>query len=127
MPGAKIVAAPRGAKLSERLLKILEPYPEAAATPEEMRKLLALAAAAWNVSVLPREQQDPEIRQLLSGMDRRVRRDGRRFIKELVARKEACFPDDRRTVLDFEVVDEGDSYSVSVVALMPEMPNEGVS
>ena len=107
-------------KISTVIGEFVAPYVNYTDSEESYRKLLTLAVLAWNASFLPEtEQQDminrvfneglpAETTELITGL--------RDFVYQLINRKQAYFSKFKRSIIDFEVVDLGDRYHISVAS-----------
>jgi len=127
LQGHKVVIEPKGVtKMSEVLEAFIEPYIHVADTDDAYRKLLSLAVLAWNVSLLPQEQQEQMIEDMIEASmpsaTRREKRDFGETVAEFIERKRTYFAEHRRMILDFELTDTGKTYHLSVVATMENLP-----
>ncbi|MGZ5442393.1 MAG: hypothetical protein ACXW5U_09805 [Thermoanaerobaculia bacterium] len=90
----------------------MEPYRELCNTREEYRKLVALASAAWNLSVFPPDKRQSVwdgVLQIFPAEDRSYMQG---IIQRLLDRKEQLFPHDDRYVASADVLDEGSHFRV---------------
>ncbi len=95
----------------------MEPYREQCKTREEYRKLVALASAAWNLSLFPpneRQKVWDGVLQVFPAEDRSYMQG---IIQRLLDRKEQLFPHDDRHVASADVVDEGSHFRVVAAAV----------
>ena len=107
--------------MSEVLTDFLAPYFEFAGTDAAYRRLLTLAIAAWNTSFLPEEEQQDMVDEVLRTMpttSEELETDLRETVKVLIERKKARFSEYTRTILDFELVDMGEDYHLSVASTL---------
>ena len=116
-----VIANPKGeVKMSEVLEAFVEPYLDVASNLEQRQKMFALAVVAWNIALLPEEEQQKEmemmINQIFGGHDRQMQRDIRDILKELVERKQKFFADNQRYILDFELTGRRNDLRLSVVS-----------
>jgi len=123
--GQKIVIAPRGKeKMSEVLMDFVEPYLEFADTEEDFRKLLTLAAIAWNASFLSKEEQQDIVDSILDegipGATEELKTGLKEIVNMLIARKKAYFSQYTRRIIDFELTDIGRGYHLSVASTLGE-------
>ena len=108
-------------KMSELLTDFVEPYFEFAGTDAAHRKLLTLAIAAWNTSLLPEEEQQDMVDKVLRTMpatSEELKTELRETLKVLIARKQARFSEYTRTILDFELIDMGEGYHLSIASTL---------
>jgi hypothetical protein len=116
----KFIYAPKQTeKMSEVLLDFIRPYYEFADTTEAMHRLIATALVAWNTALLPREEQEQSLRQVSETLPADVVEDFYAIVGEMMERKNKYFAHHTRQILDYDLVDTGKEYRVSVVSLMP--------
>jgi len=112
-----VVVRPRdGVKMSAVLEQFMEPYRKSADTLDTYRKLLAMGAIGWNMTLLPEEDRQSAFDDALAMLPKEVRNDGKKIIEELMERKERYFSQYRRMILDLDVVDTGDTWHLSVIS-----------
>ncbi len=120
----QIVTGPKGqVKMSDVLKDFVEPFVHSAPTEEAYRRLLTLAVLAWNISFLPEDEQEGKIDDILADLlegDRQLKKELKEFILALIIRKKLFFADYTRQIIDFELVDQGENYHLSVVSTLEE-------
>lgn len=115
----------KGPKTSAVLLKVIEPYLEAATNLEEHRRLVEYGMLAWNWAVDPdltsRERIKDTFRQ--AGLPSEDLDGAYHVIDELRRRKLQLFPDDHRLIVSTEVheQDERGCY-ITATAVAPADP-----
>jgi len=126
-----------GVKLSAALIELCEPFEPDILSTKELENLIALAAVAWNIAVLPKEERlerltafietMPNIKEELeSEIDTVLHDDSKNtdfapattmlhFIGAMIQRKDELFPNDDRIVVNYNVKDnpEGPYLTVS--------------
>jgi len=126
-----------GVKLSAALIELCEPFEPDILSTKEFENLIALAAVAWNIAVLPKEERLERLtafietmpnmkEELESEIDTVLHDDSKNtdfapattmlhFIGAMIQRKEELFPNDDRIVVNFNVKDnpEGPYLTVS--------------
>ena len=112
-PGSRVVYEAAGReKMSEVLEDFVEPYRELADTQDALRKLLNLGMLAWNAALLPEDQRQAIIDEILAaGLSRASeaeRAQARELVEALVRRKEELFAANRRAIVSFELTHRGD-------------------
>ncbi len=122
---AGIVTNPKGqAKMSGVLESFVEPYLHTATTYEQQEMLFVIAIFAWNLALLPVEQHqsalDKIVQDVSAGKGWLAKRDIRKVLAELMARKLEFFADNKRHIMDFQLEDMGHSYHLSVVSSFPK-------
>ena len=126
-----------GVKLSAALIELCEPFEPDILSTKELENLIALAAVAWNIAVLPKDERlerltafietMPNMKEKLeSEIDTVLHDDSKNtdfapattmlhFIGAMIQRKDELFPNDDRIVVNFNVKDnpEGPYLTVS--------------
>ena len=126
-----------GIKLSAALIELCEPFEPENLSTKEFEKLIALAAVAWNIAVLPKEERLEKLTAFIETMpnmkeeleteiDTVLHDDSKdtdfapattmlHFIGAMIQRKDELFPNDNRLVLNYNVKDspEGPHLTVS--------------
>ncbi len=117
LPGQKlIVQETRGRKMSEVLLDFARPYLDLATDSDAERKAIALSAMAWNVALLPLEEHAEKIAKLTSAFPD-FADDLKQIMHEMIQRKLLFFPDIRRIVVSYEVIElGGERLHLSVIS-----------
>jgi hypothetical protein len=105
-----------GIKMSDVMEEFVEPYKQFANTKESYRKLLTTAIAAWNLMLFPEKDRPSKLDDLLATLPENVREDGKQVIEELMVRKEQFFSQYRRMIIDYEIVEGGEDWSLSVMS-----------
>ncbi|HEY9628917.1 MAG TPA: hypothetical protein V6C84_16570 [Coleofasciculaceae cyanobacterium] len=112
---------PKGeAKMSEVLQAFVEPHLDFAHNLEQRRKMFSIALLAWNLALLPQEEQQQEMQkiidQLCQGKDRQAQQDMQEVLEELINRKRKYFSGYHRYILDFELQETAQDFHLSVVS-----------
>jgi hypothetical protein len=100
--GIVVLRSAPGKKISLRLIKLVEPFRHSEMDVEDFQSLIALAASAWNLCVLPAATIDEFIGQLPVDSAAEMRAV-RPLLDSLVARKRRMFPDDDRFITGWDV------------------------
>jgi len=127
----------KGVKLSAALIELCEPFEPDILSTKELENLITLAAVAWNIAVLPKEERlerltafietMPNMKvELESEIDTVLNDDSKvtdfapattmlHFIGAMIQRKDELFPNDDRIVVNYNVKDnpEGPYLTVS--------------
>ncbi|MBI4785014.1 MAG: hypothetical protein HY785_27480 [Oscillatoriophycideae cyanobacterium NC_groundwater_1537_Pr4_S-0.65um_50_18] len=112
---------PKGeAKMSEVLQAFVEPHLEFAHNLEQRRKMFSIALLAWNLALLPEEEQQKQMQEIIDqmclGKDRQAQQDIREVLEELTNRKRRSFADYRRYIIDFELQETAQDFHLSVIS-----------
>ncbi|PYV02779.1 MAG: hypothetical protein DMG10_13475 [Acidobacteria bacterium] len=113
----KLLSETDTGKLSGRIIELITPYREGNPDRGEFERLISLASTAWNLSLFPLKARDETMMKVLKAVPDEDRQLIRGLLQELIVRKELLFPEDRRLVGSFDVIDEGENFRVIVAAL----------
>jgi hypothetical protein len=119
-PNQKVVIgeAHDGVQMSEVLREFVAPYYKAVDTEDEYRKLLDTAIVAWNVALLPAKKRKAHLEKILETIPEQAREDGRAIINELIIRKERCFSEHKRMIVDYVITDTEENYHLFVISTL---------
>jgi hypothetical protein len=99
-------------------LNFIEPYEKFASTDEAYRKLIALAAFAWNAAILSESERkefvDAMIDSIVSTAGEESRKDVEDVFEMLIKHKERYFANDRRLIADYRLTETKDGMHLSV-------------
>jgi hypothetical protein len=112
---------PKGVtKMSEVLIDFIEPYVEYAETYEAYQKLVIVAIASWNASLLPKRERKRMVKKMVKSLSlpRSDAQDMKGIIEELMERKEKHFPEHTRVILDYQVTETKHGYHLSVASTL---------
>jgi hypothetical protein len=111
-------------KMSRVLADFVAPYEDTVDTVEGYRKLVTIAAVAWNASFFPEEEQqemlDSAIQAGVPAGEGEVRAGLKELVDTLIVRKNACFSEYARMIIEFEVVSTGEGYHLTVASTPEE-------
>jgi hypothetical protein len=105
------------AKLSERLVMLIQPYRDDYETRDTYQKLITVASVGWNLDLLPGDRRAELLERTLEAIPVLDRVAARNFIIEFVRRKQELFPEDRRFIANATVIGDGDRFRVQVASL----------
>lgn len=106
-------------KMSDVLARFIEPYEDFAETDTAYRTLLAAGALAWNLALIPDDERERVLANVLSKMNSEsLARTTREFVMVLVRRKLAHFADNKRCIADYELSDAGDRRHLTVLSTL---------
>lgn len=126
----KVIRNPPGqVKMSEVLRDFLDPYWHIPGTEEAMRQLITTALVAWNTALLPLEEQANHLEEVAATLPEDLRTDFYSIIAEMIERKNQYFAEYERLIMDYELVDRGNDYNITVMSWMStaEMDREGLN
>jgi hypothetical protein len=112
----KIIPPLDGVKMSEVLGQFVEPYKEYAETKDAFYNLLAMAMVAWNMALFSEEERVKQMKKTMAALPRADRKDAEPILRDFIARKDRYFSQYRRMLLDFQVVESGSKWHISVVS-----------
>jgi hypothetical protein len=105
--------------ISDAISNIIAPYREDAPKFQAFHKLVMMACAAWNASILPaseRENMLADMRKLLP--DQQSREDFTVVVKDLMKRKNKLYPKVNRLIIKFKVTDLGNDFHIAIASTM---------
>jgi hypothetical protein len=109
-------------KMSLVLEAFVKPYLAGLSDISEIRAIYVPGAAAWNAALLPEDQQQDSIEDMIQKMGRINREpqdQARAFLTNMIDRKQAQFAGNRRMVLSFDLRDNGSGYDLNVISSLP--------
>jgi len=118
--GVQLVRNPAGhEKMSDVLKEFVEPFRDLVNGKEALSKLLTLAVLAWNAAILPEDQGQAMIDEMLGSAlakaSREDRAQAREIVEMLVRRKQEHFAANQRMIVSFELTDTGDGFHLDVM------------
>jgi hypothetical protein len=113
MPGL-----PQTEKMSEVLWEFLAPYMPLAPDREAVEKLLAMAIAAWNVTLFPVGERAQRLRELSTTLPAESRTDFLALMREMMTRKERYFAQNTRYIVNYELTERRASYHLNVLSTL---------
>jgi hypothetical protein len=106
-------------KMSVVLNEFVEPFLSETSSVDEMQTLFSFGVMAWNTALLPEQEQEPAIEDIVRKMGPSTRADlneVRVVLKQLILRKKTHFANNRRMIAGFDLRDTGDGYHLNVVS-----------
>lgn len=117
----KIVRNPAGGvKMSEVLRQFIAPYWHIPGDEESMHRLITTALIAWNTALLSEAERADDLPDIAKALPEETHSDFYAIVGEMIERKEKYFAGYDRTIVDYELVDRGNDYHLSVISLMKE-------
>ena len=112
-------------KISEMIIEFAGDFIETGESMEQRQSLLNAACTAWNIANLPKyerrkalERYPESYRALNPGV--RDTRFLREDMEHLIKQKNRMFPQVKKPIVDAEILEDGDSYSVFAVSMRTE-------
>lgn len=112
-----VVTPPDGVKMSEIMEDFIAPYGNDAMTIEDYRALITVGMMAWDVALLPENERDAKLEEMIAQLPPSVGADMRMLVHDMIERKDKLFSQYRRFLLDFELSDVGDGWRLFVVSI----------
>jgi hypothetical protein len=84
-----------------------------------MRKLITTALVAWNTALLSRAERAGYLADIAKALPEETHADFYAIAGEMIERKDKHFARYDRTIVDYELVDRGDDYHLSVMSIVP--------
>lgn len=105
--------------MSAALLDLVEPYLDSPSDLEldQVKSIVAMAALAWNLSLLTKSEQAQQMRQMLQDPELPEPESFVEILRDLIARKLELFPHDSRRVLAWEVRKTKHSFHVTALCI----------
>jgi len=105
-------------KMSEVLLDFARPLLDEY-VDDDFQSIISFSAVCWDISFMPEEKQQKELEYFLDLMEINKPADRQQVKNEariLLERKKLLFSDDKRMVMNFRIVDEGDYNRLFVLS-----------
>lgn len=117
----KIAPSANGSeKMSEVILDFAEPLLLLSDDEEFGRKAIRVAILIWNISLLPKEKQEKALQEIYADFSRPDDPDYlagiKTMINVLMERKRTHFPDNKRTIKDYQISGSGKNYRLDIVS-----------
>jgi hypothetical protein len=116
---AKFVINPQGqVSMSDAISQLIEPFRDDAPDRDSFRNLVTFVCLAWNISILPQEEQDELMDKMIATapMNLEDRLDMLGPITELMNRKKKLFSKVSRRIVDYKVTDQGKNFQIAVAS-----------
>jgi hypothetical protein len=117
LPAGRIQIAQRrtGRKVSEILMEFAQPWLDAARNDDQRKTVVGMAVLAWNLAAFPEsERWEGDFAEKLGSA-------GRAILNEMIARKLAWYPEETRSILDYQISGSQDQLRVEVAfSLLPQ-------
>jgi hypothetical protein len=116
----KTLVNPEGEiSISDAISKIIAPYRDKAQDYESFHKLVTVACAAWNATILPVEKRESMLADMRKLMpDQQSREDFTTIVKELMKRKNRLYPKVNRMIVQFKVTERRNDFHIAIASTM---------
>jgi len=123
VPGGKIVVEPKGEeKMSEIILHFAKPFLDECEDEESVRKAIGLAVIIWNVSLLPKINQDQEIQRICSALspshDATDLATAMHYVDMLLERKKKYFSNNKRSIINYQISGSSENRRLDVASTL---------
>src|SRR5437667_4288775 len=108
----KVVKRRTGRKVSEILKEFAKPWLDEARNDDQRKTLIGMVVLAWNMAAFPEPERWEGVSTQFA---ENLREPARAILKEMIARKLALYPEETRSILDYEITGGGDNMRVEVV------------
>jgi hypothetical protein len=118
---AKFIINPQGqVSMSDAISQLIEPFRDDAPDFDSFRNLVTFACLAWNISVLPKEEQDEMMNKMIAKAPTNLedRLDMLGLVTELIDRKKKLFPKVSRMIVDYKVTDRGKNFHIAIASTL---------
>ncbi len=116
----KTLVNPEGEiSISDAISKIIAPYRDTAQDYQSFQKLVMVACAAWNATILPVEKRESMLADMRKTMpDQQSREDFTAIVKELMKRKNRLYPKVNRMIVQFKVTNRKNDFHIAIASTM---------
>lgn len=122
----KVFIEPSGpVKMSDVLEAFVEPWYEETDSADEYRRLLMAAILAWNAALLPEDEQQDFVDDIVGSMPAAyegAEADLKAILNELIEHKLKYFDEYKRAIIDFELRETRHDYELLVMSTLEEEP-----
>ena len=116
-------------KMSEVILDFAEPFLEGISDEKGWKTVLGFAILCWNIALAPEEEQEESLADVLADLGKVAQNEPPAIdsleasARMLVHRKEALFPNNKRAILSYEIVEKGDEMTLLVTSALDPPPS----
>lgn len=104
--------------MSGVLLEFLEPYSEHWRTEEEFTKLVTVGLIAWNAALMPGNERELFLQDMVQEVPPEVRQDMRSIVDEMIRRKETHFAGNKRAIIGYQITMTPSGPHLSVISTL---------
>jgi hypothetical protein len=116
-------------KMSEVILDFAEPFLEGISDEMGWKTVLGFAILCWNIALAPEEEQEESLANVLGDLGKAAKNDPsaidslEAIARMLLYRKKALFPNNKRPILSYEIVEKGDEMTLLVTSSLDLPPS----
>ena len=104
-------------KMSDAIDELLEPYEHLAKNMKAYKKLLSVACMAWNIALMPKNEEDAAVQEFLSDLPdtyEELEKDMIELMKSLIKRKNLLYPNDIRLIVKHKITENKNDIDLSI-------------
>lgn len=125
----EVIVEPEGyEKMSDVIIKFLQPYIIKLRNPEEYRKLVVIGILAWNASLMTQKERKEMINEIVSQSIAYGETEAQtamiEIVNELIQRKEKHFSHIKRYITDYKLTKTGKEFNLSIVSSLIDDKDE---
>jgi len=124
LPNVVYDQIPEGYKLSEVLLRFMAPYLIDDMSMDDLRRHYTFGVLVWNLSFFPPHERIRQIMPLVQRLPVEEQFGMKQLLGDMIARKENEFAEYDRMITDFELLEEGESYTLFVLSTPIEVKHK---
>lgn len=110
-----------GVKMSEVILDLADFLLKIANNKKQREAAITITCTAWNIAVEGTDKGQELLDAYFKEIDDPIhQKDTLEIISAIIKRKQACYPDLNRVVLDYELVDSMNNIHLNVVSTVPQ-------
>lgn len=110
-----------GVKMSEVILDLADFLLKIATNKKQREAAITITCTAWNIAVEGSDKGQELLDAYFKKIDDPIhQKDTLDIISAIIKRKQACYPDINRVVLDYELVDSMNNIHLNVVSTVPQ-------
>lgn len=112
-------------RMSEVLLDFLDPYLSGEETKEELETMIRIGIIGWNAALISEEKRRTMVDDVMGRAPAEARAYAKRFLGELVERKQAYFADNKRMIVSYDIVSVNGEFRVNVASTLGKDAHNG--
>lgn len=115
---SKFSFVPNQIKISELMLDLLSEYRNESEDIESIKTLLGIGCIAWNLSFIEDHSRQLELKEMLNKFFGSSENKSKiiELINDIIEKKLRKYPDIKRSIVSYEVVEMGDEYDIQIAS-----------